>query len=450
MPTKFILLLFAFIIPNNISSQKILKIPFKFYSTSQLFPNQSDPVTNIYMSQILIEISIGNPPQKLNCSLNLISFYSLFLSHKIPDIEFPSYYNKNISSTYNQTKEMTYYWEEDFNYAETFTDKIQLFSLDNKKILDDSFTFLLIDGLGYGIPNEFYAPGLIGLRLRREEKKQQIDENRFIYQIKKLGLTDTEIFCFDFNKDDNNGNFVIGEDLFNNENYLKINVGSLYFPTLGLEWSFNFNRIYSGNTEIKETLDALIKTENGLTIGPKTYETIIDEFFKSESKCKYIYKKMGYGTFKYYYCEEDFDENLIEDLVFELKLINFNFTFSGKELFYTENNIKYFKILFLYSYNQPYWYFGRDFLKKYKLRFDTERKLIYIPLKEEDKDANSVPTTNQFHIWIYIVIILGIIILGLIIFIVVYLKKYPRKKRANELEEDFDYTQKDKLNENIN
>jgi len=178
MPSKSILLFFAIIIVN-ISSQKIIKIPFKFYSTSQLFPNQSDPVTDIYMSQILTEISIGNPPQKLNCSLNLISYYSLFLSHKIPDIELPSYYNKNLSSTYNQTRDMLYFWGEDFDKAEIFTDKIQLFSLDNITILNDTFTFLLIDELIENIPNEFYAPGLIGLRLKREGYSQQIDEYRF-------------------------------------------------------------------------------------------------------------------------------------------------------------------------------------------------------------------------------------------------------------------------------
>ena len=38
---------------------------------------------------------------------------------------------------------------------------------------------------------------------------------------------------------------------------------------------------------------------------------------------------------------------------------------------------------------------------------------------------------------------MGIFIVVLIVFIVVYLKKYPRKKRANELnDDDYDYTKK--------
>ena len=448
MPTIYFIIIVN-IISNVIS---IFKIPFKFYSTSQLFVNQSDPVTDIYMSRLLIEISIGNPPQKLNCSLNLNSFFSLFLSHKIPDIELSSFYNKNSSSTYNLTQEQKYYWNEDFDYAETFSDNIQIFSSDNNIILNDKrFIFLLIDGLKYNIPNEFYASGLIGLRLKKVNDNNQINENRFIYQIKKEGLINDETFYFDFNQNDNNGNFVLGEELFNNENYLKINVGNIYMPELGPEWSFNFDKIYYDNNEIKQTVDALIKSENGLTVGPTTFEIIINEFFKNETKCKYIYKKMGYATFKYYYCDADFDENLMKDLVFELKSINYNFTLSGKDLFFTYNNTKYYKILFFNSYNQPYWYFGRDFLKKYKLRFDTDRKLLYIPLKSDtsNEDNKEVSIFKQAYIWI--IIVFGIIIIGLIIFIIVYLKKYPRKKRANELNDDnYDYTVENKLNDNIN
>ena len=230
MHKQFFIFLQATILLNIILSQKILKIPFKFYSSSQLFPNQFHPVTNKFMSQLLIEISIGTPPQKLNCSLNLNTFYSFFLSHEIPDITLPSYFNKSNSNTYNCTEKQSYYWKEDFDMAETFNDNIQIFSLDNKNIINNIFTFLLIDGLGYDVPNEFYAPGIIGLRLKRENNMKQINENRFIYQIKKYGLIDSEIFYFDFNENDESGYFIIGENLFDNDNYKRINVGNLLMP----------------------------------------------------------------------------------------------------------------------------------------------------------------------------------------------------------------------------
>ena len=65
--------------------------------------------------------------------------------------------------------------------AKTFNDNIQIFSLDDKNIINNIFTFLLIDGLAYNGPNEFYALEIIGLRLKRENNIKKVNENRFIY-----------------------------------------------------------------------------------------------------------------------------------------------------------------------------------------------------------------------------------------------------------------------------
>ena len=323
------------------------------------------------------------------------------------------------------------------------------------------------------------------MRLKKNEDIDQINENRFLYQIRKYELADTETFYFNFNENDENGYFVIGEDLFNDDNYLNIYTGSLFMPKLGLEWSFNFDKVYYGNKEINYTTDALIKSENGLIVGPTNYERIIHEFFKNEKKCYFNYTRIGYARFKYYFCEMDFDENKMEDLIFELKSINFKFILKGKDLFYIENGKKYYKILFRYftfpDDEEQYWYLGREFLKKYRLRFDTERKMIYIPKQNENNDnsnnndnngnsnnkdnsTNNINDNNnddnrnsnekslfkQTYFWIILVLVMFII--GLILFIIIYLKKYPRKKRANELnddEDDYEYIQNHN-NENIN
>ena len=417
------------------------------------------------MSQIVIELSIGTSPQFLNLSLNLNSFYSLFLSHKIPDIELNKFYNKSLSKTYNCISAKKYYYQQDFDEAEIFSDILYLSPNEKNGY---NFSFLLIDGLGYNVPNEFYAPGIIGLRLKNENDYFQTDQNRFLYQLKKNNLTKTETFYFDFDdKDDNNGYFIIGEDLFDDaDNFLQIKVGYLYNPTLLPEWSFNFDNVYYGNTSIKESFDALIKTENGLILGPSSYEDIIKQFFLNSTKCYFNHTKMGYATYKYYFCEKDFDENIMEDLIFELSSINYSFVFHGKELFTTEENgMKYFKILFLYYVKNYYWYLGRDFLKKYKLRFDPDRKLIYIPIKniednnseysdnnEQNKNKNGIKEESLYKNPIFWVIIcLGIFVIGLIIFIIFCLKKYPRKKRTNEIEDDEDYDYKNQEeNEGIN
>ena len=175
----FLVFLISF---NQIISRNITKIPFKHNPTNIFFLNQSHPLTSKYMSQIVIELSIGTPPQFLNLSLNLNSFYSLLLSYKIPDIELHSFYNKSLSRTYNCISNKKYYYQQDFDAAEIFSDIIYLSPNEKNGY---NFSFLLIDGLGYNVPNEFYAPGIIGLRLKNENDYFQIDQNRFLYQLKK-------------------------------------------------------------------------------------------------------------------------------------------------------------------------------------------------------------------------------------------------------------------------
>ena len=460
MEKNIFLLLIILINISQIYNYEITKIPFKYYPTYVFFENQSHPLTKNHMSQIAIELSIGSPPQTYNLSLCLNTVYSLFLSHQMPGIDLHSFYNKTLSSTYNCTSSKKYYYQEDFDKAEIFNEKIYL------KENYYNFNFLLIDGLGYGVPNEFYAPGLIGLRLKNENNYNNylyIDEDRFLYQIKKYNLSKTEVFYFDFNNDNNtdNGEFIIGEDLFDDtDNFLQIKAGYLKMPTLSPEWSFNFDAIYYGEKELKLSLDALIKTENGLILGPTEYEEIIKEFFENSTKCYSNHTKMGYATYRYYYCDKNFEDNTMEDLIFELNSINFSFVLNGKDLFLEENGIKFFKIIFLYYYPNDFWYLGRDFLKKYKLRFDTDRKLIYIPLninnnknnETNDSDSNIGNNKNNDNInneesifknkIFWIIIGLSCFIAGLMIFIVVCLKKYPRNKRINEIEDDGDYDYK--------
>ena len=88
------------------------------------------------------------------------------------------------------------------------------------------------------------------------------------------------------------------------------------------------------------------------------------------------------------------------------------------------------------------------------MRFDNDRKLIYIPLKNYNNEIDDINKEikikeNKFFESEIFLVMLGLIILtiGLVIFIVFYLKKYPRKKRMNEIEDDGDYDYKIKEGE---
>ena len=446
-----IFIIYIFI--NIISSEKLLKIPFILFSTSIFYHDNPDIITNKYMSQLVIELSIGTPPQKFNVTLDMNdNFYSFFLENNLSNIKFPSLYNKS-SLTYKCEQKKTAFPIEIFNQAEVFSDVVNF--LNEGKSLEKKIRLLLIDDLFKSI----YTPGLIGLALKND--KRQLDENSFLYQLKKYNLTESEIFYFNFDNE-KGGTFIIGENLFNNENYLKVKVGYISHISSKLLWSFNFDEIYYGNSTNLGKEDGVLGLSYGLTIGTASYEDIIKPVFLREKNCYLNNTKLGGLDIKYYYCEKEYlIEQKLENLTFELKSVNYSFVFTGEDLFFEEDNKKFFKIIFLFDINQKYWYLGHDFLRKYKIRFDHERKLLYIPFKKKennnieengndnDNDWNFFKLIKKWQFWI--VVSLVIVIIGLIVFIIVYIKKHPKKKPVYELddiEEDYNYKKKENVEEN--
>ena len=414
-----------------IYSEKIFSIPFKEYSTASLFPNQSNPITNKYMSQIAIEMEIGIPAQKLNCSLNLMNYHSLFLSHKIENIELPTLFIKDLSSTYAITKEKKEYINEDFDQAESFSERIQIYSSDNRKILDNNFNFILIDNLVEDEKNEFYAPGQIGLQLDSHNNKYP-EKERFISQIKNKGYTRNTIFSFEFNENGKEGNFIIGKDVYYNNNFFK-------FSIKNTDWVLNFDKVLFGNTEVENPTQAIIETETGLIVGTIDYEDIIKEFFKKQNNCEMKKTKMGYEMYLYFVCDKDFNESKMDNLTFyfNIKRKELNFTFTGKDLFFLEDGKKYFKIIF-HTFPNYFWHFGREFLKKYQLFFDIERKIIYAKYND---DFSFISYFNDVDFWTYLILIIAL--LSIILYVISYPKRNKRKKRKNELEDEKNVKQDD-------
>ena len=432
MSKRVLVSLIFLLIANVIYTEQIFTIPFKVYSMASLFPNQSNPIANKHMSIIAIEALIGNPSQKLNCSLNLMKYHSLFLSHKIENIELSTFYNKTLSSTYTCKKEQKEYSNEDFDQAESFSDKIQIYSLDNKKILDDNFNFLLIDNLVKDEINEFYASGQIGLQLDSHNNDKYQEKERFLSQIKNKGYTRNTIFSFEFNKNGKDGNFIIGKDVYYNNNFFKFSIKST-------DWILSFDKVFYGNKEVENPAQAILETETGLIVGTIDYEDTIIEFFNKQNNCYMNKTKIGYEMFKYFGCDEDFDETKMDNLTFyfNMKRKELNFTFTGKDLFFVENGKKYFKIIF-HTFPNYFWYFGREFLKKYQLFFDTERKIIYAKYND---DFSFISYFNDVDFWTTLILIFAL--LSIILYVISYPKRNKRKKRKNELEDEKNVNQDD-------
>ena len=159
----------------------------------------------------------------------------------------------------------------------------------------------------------------------------------------------------------------------------------------------------------------------------------INDFEKND-----IYQKLV-DDYTIYYCDKDVDIKKINigDLYFVEKMLNYSFHFASEDLWEEKNGFKYFKII-KQKYNNEYWYLGKPFFEKFQLIFDYDNKKIGLYSKIfSDNDVNDDKNNGQ-NIIIYILIILGlsIIIVGLIFLIIKIYKKFPKKKKANELIDD--------------
>ena len=140
------------------------------------------------------------------------------------------------------------------------------------------------------------------------------------------------------------------------------------------------------------------------------------------------------------------DIKKMESLKFILKKENYTFEIKPEQLWYEYNNKLYYLILVPKGDEtiDAEWRLGQPFLKNYDLIFDKDSKTV--SLYTQKKTPNAKPKDRTLIIVLLIFIV--IIVIGILVAIIIYLiKKLPRKKRANELnDDDYDYIQKESKN----
>ena len=446
-----------------ISINNELRIPFKtekftnFSKTNLL--NESD-IKNYLMSlihnDIYIELEIGSPiPQKIKSFLKLEE-YPFFIQGK--DLSF---------SKYDETKSQTYKselyphvfldGEEQIKWGYVANDTI---SFHNKAELDErslkEFNFILVtetktnscSNIGLMIPNQYTS----------------IPEISFIYQLKKQKIIDYYSFVLNYTSHEKGeGEFIIGgpphfyDTKYNGNFYETQNaINKPKYMMYGLE----FHSINYGNnkTNIGGSLQSKFLSDFGLIAGTNAFNEIITEkffneylldeiCFKSEIKSNIEWRE-GEKNFEFFYCKKN-EVNIhnFNSIKFIHQKLNFTFEFNYNELFEDIGNYYIFKIIFPKS-NNFYWIFGKPWLEKYLMVFDQDKKTIghyYIekPIKKEnDKNRNK-------ELLIIIVVFFILIIISFISWIIYYLKRESRKRRINEINEDYEYTQESNNRENL-
>ena len=257
------------------------------------------------------------------------------------------------------------------------------------------------------------------------------------------------------NYEDLKGKLIIGElpHIYDQKNYF---LEQFFEAPIHLDNEINmyrlkFDNLYVGlkneeknNFDYNEDILVNFEINYGLITGPEYYRDFIEISFFNKTEIEKICKKSNdLGAFFFYdiyICDNSLKSkfDLFPELIFYSKKFDYNFTFNYEDLFMIKNNKYYFKIIFLGGgYNQ--WRFGLSFLLKYKLVFNHDSKTIgfYNNNIKINSEKNEKILAN---IWFWIIIL--IIILIIVISTVFITKKFfgsNRRKKANELDDGFDY-----------
>lgn len=440
MKKKNLFLFFISIINLNlITFNQSNQIIFTF-KTKSINVESSKYIEAIIDNHIYITQEIGKPPQKINIYLTTKTGSFIIADSSIDS----SFFNKEESTTYLNTSGLEQFYLEFFlkgYYAnESFTFQT---SIDNsKKQTYNNVEFIHV--IEFKDNNEI-ASGYFGLQL---EKK--INLNVFNC-LKKINAISSYVWYLNYTSD-SEGYLAIGEfppEYNNTETLRKSNpLPCTEGNTNNLCWYLKFNDIYFGNIKLSRERTAKISPELGVIIGTNEYKKKIEEnYFNKTLKNQCALQLSDNNNYYYYECDKNADISSFKDLTFSHQEFMYDFVLTKDDLFKVYRDKLYFLIVFnSFAYYGNNWRLGKPFIKKYNFIFKTDSELIYFyNNKEEDSSISNKGESNLIY-WI----IIGILGLCVIIMVVLILYKVffkPKKKKANELKEDIDYTNVDK-NEN--
>ena len=203
-------------------------------------------------------------------------------------------------------------------------------------------------------------------------------------------------------------------------------------------WGINFKQVNFNHTSISSfSSQSLIKVENNFITAPHNFFPVLQREFLNLAEVRDKCKSLISNKYQFILCNKDLDIEKFPKLDFYSDELDHTFTFEGKDLFvFDTKNDNYLMLLVfdLYSPVQTIWELGLPFLKKEKLFFDMDKENLGVCLDDENRTK-----TNSTYVVINVALIsfLCALVIGLLFMMP---SKKQRKKRANELVEDYEYT----------
>ena len=270
--------------------------------------------------------------------------------------------------------------------------------------------------------------GMIGLQLNSDH---EVKSYNLVYQLKYNKVIDNYNYYFDYNKE----NLVLGEYFDENDkNFYKANSRTRIWDHINI----NFNNIYyneysKNNKKYNETnVGGLISLNTNGIVGTNNYKTYFDEFMKENfPSCNKIYFSYASKNYYGYECHKNINIKNFKSIKFFNQELNHTFELDYNDIFVKCEDKYVMMIYFKDDENQFAWILGTIFLKKYKLIFNLSSQTIGMMKNLKEKN-------DKIILYIICCILLIIIIILSIFLYRCYLNK-PRKIKANELNENYDF-----------
>ena len=396
---------------NSNTSSNIFTIKFYTYNiniSTLITIKDSNPISIWSYNEIYSIIPFGKDKKLLyvllsnnDYSFYLINGYGTFISEYISNY---SFINKSVNY---------FFVYKGFRYASFVNKNFFISNKNNKEAYIENFEVVQVQRenqnknylLGitdikpeyqeiYNIHNITF--GILGLELY-PKYIYEIADNFFI-QLKKKKYINNYFWSLKYdNSNDNEGYLTIGDfpECYKEKQFYK-EIKALPYK-IGLEWDFLFNEIFfisnknnnkiiinDKTDETSNKINAVIDFNYGLITSPiNYYYYLIKEhffnFYLNNSICfENITNTKNYFSQKYFYCDKILFTNKyiinFPPLFFYHSGLNYTFELNYIDLFREEKNYIYFLIVFDEYYKV--WTLGKIFIKKYKLYFNHDTKII--------------------------------------------------------------------------
>ena len=445
-------MLLTYIISTSTSVQKkYISIPFSIQAPdNNLIFNAQSFIEKYFYKNIILDFSIGENPQITNGIINQdLSCFELIEEKNISfDKNSLKFFSPRKSTSVKLRKEVIKISYQPDEYMALGSD---FFSFNEKNNM--SFLFKRVkneDEINFDeIKNNNYLIKIGMILPSREMKCPQ-----FFHDVKKVANLSKYIISFEFDENNNKGNLIFGDELFNYKN-------TKYFESQYIgSYSSQNHQIYfneakmilnsdNTNINISQGTNSIFDYNLGFIIGLDNYKKIIElHFFDdllNKKICSYDNVHFNNTNFIVYSCNEGNFESKIKSfpkLIFVSKNFEYNFELTYADLFTKINNKYYFLVIFKEKSEKNTWIFGQPFYKKYQFTINLDQNWVgfYNPNKEKIIPQKQESSTSGMSKTSKVLLIVGLVILFIGISVGMFFLgrklKNDRKRRANELTDD--------------